>query len=332
MEAQQMIPSIAKKEYWIEFIGDRSVRIKAGQTILEASLNAGIPHYHACGGNGQCSTCRVVVQKGGENLSPPTSREILLKKKLNLPDNVRLACQTYVTGTPVSLHRIIRDETDRHLYVDKDTTVDLLHLGNERELALFFLDIRNFTPFMESLLAFDVIHIMRRLFQLFQKNIEAFDGKIIETAGDGFYAVFGFETPILEAANQAFRSAKAILQDLEEFNNVYAEKHFLHRFQVGIGLHAGNVITGNIGIGVNNNMTVMGLPVNIASRIQAVTKSLNNNLITSDQFYLLLSPPPPSKVAETTLKGIKGIFTLHLCGEPYEKNTGVRVQESGDRR
>ena len=97
------------------------------------------------------------------------------------------------------------------------------------------------------------------------------------------------------------------------------KKHFLHKFQVGIGIHAGNVIAGNIGIGVNNNLTVMGLPVNIASRIQAVTKALNNNLITSDQFYRLLSPPPPSQITETTLKGIKGSFVLHLCGEAYEK-------------
>jgi adenylate cyclase len=318
METQQVSRSTGKKEYWIEFIGDRSVKIQEGQTILDASLHAGIPHYHACGGNGQCSTCRVHIQNGGENLSPPTPRELLLKKRLHLPDNIRLACQTKVMGTPVALHRIIRDEMDRYLYVDENNKDDLLHLGQEREMALFFLDIRNFTPFMESLMPFDVIHIMRRLFQLFQKNIEAYQGKIIDTAGDGFYAVFGFETTIQRAANQAFSSARAIQLDLEDFNNLYAEKHFLHRFQVGIGLHAGSVITGNIGIGVNNNLTVMGLPVNIASRIQGITKALNNNLITSEQFYRLLSPPPPSQITETTLKGIKGTFVLHLCGQPYD--------------
>jgi adenylate cyclase len=65
-----------------------------------------------------------------------------------------------------------------------------------------------------------------------------------------------------------------ILKELDKFNFNYLKKYFNHEFRVGIGLHVGKVIIGNIGIDVNNNLTVMGMPVNIASRIQTATKNL----------------------------------------------------------
>jgi len=307
-----------KKVYWIEFIADRSIMIKEDQTILEASLQAGIPHYHACGGNGECTTCRVLVQNGHGFLSPPSEKELNLRKTIPLSNNIRLACQTKVKGGPVSLHRMIRDETDLKMYVDEDVEGDLHNTGLEQELALFFLDIKNFTPFIEKYLPFDVIHIVRRLFGLFRRCIEHHEGRIIETAGDGFYAVFGFEAQtISDAANQAFAAARSILSELEEMNHQYVEKHFYHHFEAGIGLHAGKVIVGNIGIGVNNNMTVMGLPVNIASRIQAATRNLNNSLVISETFYDLLSPKPVCTETTTTLKGITETVQVRLCGKSY---------------
>ena len=308
----------ADNTYWVEFIGDRSIKIKEGQTILEASLANGIPHYHACGGNGECSTCRVFVQRGKEFLTPVSEKEQAMRSKIPFAPDVRLACQTYIKGTPVALHRIIRDETDIRIYIDEEPSDDLMHTGHERELALFFLDIRDFTPFLEANLPFDVIHIMRRMFALFRKNIEAHGGRIIETAGDGFYAVFGFETAIATACDNALAAAHSILKDLAEFNGLYVQKHFFHQFEVGIGIHAGTSIVGNIGIGVNNNLTVMGLPVNIASRIQAVTRACNNSLIVSDVFFNHLPQKPQSQPIDTKLKGLKEEFRLHLCGTPFK--------------
>ena len=315
MEIKEPNNTTIKRSHWIEFIGDRSIKIEEGQTILDASLKAGIPHYHECGGNGECSTCRVLVHLGDEHLSHPSEKEKLLKQTIPFPSNVRLACQTFITGNPVQLHRIIRDETDLRIYIKQGQGLGLA--AYEKELALFFLDIRNFTPFMQNYLPFDVIHIMRRLFGLFKHGIEKHAGRIIETEGDGFYAVFGFETKIEQAVDSAFSAAETILHELGEFNQHYAEKYFFHEFNVGIGLHAGQVIVGNVGIGVNNNLTVMGLPVNIASRIQTATKRLNNNLVISEHFYHCLSQKPPGNKIKTSLKGIKGEQILYLCGKAY---------------
>jgi adenylate cyclase len=307
----------AVRSYWVEFIGDRSIKVEEGQTILSASLAAGIPHYHACGGNAKCSTCRILVIKGIEHITPQTEAEKALQKILFFPPNVRLACQSYVEGSPIHMHRIIRDETDIHLYIDEDTQSDLQNIGEEKELALLFLDIKNFTPFIENYLAFDVIHVMRRLFGLFRKCIELNAGQIIETAGDGLYAVFGFKEDVTTAVNNAYKAGHSILEELDKFNEQYLEKYFNHFFQVGIGLHAGNVIVGNVGIGVNNNLTVMGLPVNVASRLQAATRELNNSFVVSKDVYDLLEDPPASDAINLDLKGIKYHLSVYLVGRAF---------------
>jgi adenylate cyclase len=293
------------------------VNIQQDQTILEASLAAAVPHYHACGGKAQCSTCRILVSEGAENLSPLNEKEQALRKRIPIPENVRLACQTYVRGNGAKVHRMIRDETDIRLYVKENTSVDMAYAGEEKELALFFLDIRNFTPFTEQFLPFDVIHIMRRLFVLFRTAIERNNGRIIETAGDGFYAVFGFDTTVAQAVQHAVSAGLQITSEIHLFNDAYMYKHFRHRFQVGMGLHAGKVIVGNIGIGVNNNLTVTGLPVNIAARLQAATKEVNNNFLVSGEAFEKLEMKPDCGKQRLSVKGVNQELMVYLLGEAY---------------
>lgn len=313
-----------RKHFWIEFIGDRSVKIAKGQSILSASLEAGIPHYHACGGQGKCSTCRVLVKDGAEHITPANKVEQELSKKISLPKNVRLACQSFAEGSPIRLHRIIRDEEDMALYIrdedDKQRQQEVPAMGEEKELALFFLDIRDFTPFMQAYLPFDIIHIMRRLFTIFRTGIEENKGTIIETAGDGLYAVFGLDgDDTAKACNHAVQAGYRILKDVLQFNRDYLEIYFNHFFEIGIGLHVGKTIVGNIGLGINNNLTVMGLPVNIASRLQNATKQLNNSFVVSnDAVKFLDAKAEEEKIRTIRLKGIAGKFKVHLLGEPFE--------------
>jgi adenylate cyclase len=304
----------SEKSFWIEFLGDRSVRVPEGKTLLQASLDAGIPHYHDCGGNANCSTCRVLVHEGSDKLTPPTGAEKRLRKVMNLPDNVRLACQSFAQGSPVKVLRIIRDESDRQFYTEEGKGTQP---GIEKDMALFFLDIREFTPFMQSFLPFDVIHILRRMFHLFNTSIEAEQGKIIETAGDGLYAVFGFQQTLEEAAACALRAGRAILDGIREFNDDYLQNYFHHRLDVGIGLHTGRVIMGNVGLGVNNNMTVMGLPVNIASRLQTATRELNNSFVISAEAAELVALENGYKEASVHLKGIQEPVRVFCIGHPY---------------
>lgn len=295
------------------------IEIEEDQTILEASLKSGIPHYHECGGNAKCSTCRVLVLAGKEKLSPINKKEQKLKNIVGFGDDIRLACQTKVRGENVVLRRIIRDETDASIYSQlHKKNIVYQEVGEEMQLALFFIDIRNFTPFMERNLSFDVIHIISRLFQIFKNAIEIHKGKIIETAGDGLYAVFGFEESFQQAINSAVESGTQILNDVDIFNKTYAESYFNHFFEVGIGVHAGTVIAGNIGLGISNNLTVMGLPVNVAARIQEATKEVNNSFLISEYVYSFITNQLTGlQSVNIKLKGLSGPIKVFLAGETY---------------
>src|SRR4030095_10300099 len=85
----------------------------------------------------------------------------------------------------------------------------------EKEMALFFLDIRNFTPLAEKHQALEVIHIVKKLFSRFQNIIRVHRGQIIETSGDGFYAAFGFDRGAKEAVNASVQAGMAILETLD---------------------------------------------------------------------------------------------------------------------
>ncbi|WP_051360035.1 adenylate/guanylate cyclase domain-containing protein [Adhaeribacter aquaticus] len=305
--------------FQVNFKGENVIAIEESQTLLEASLAAGIPHYHACGGNGQCSTCRVLVLEGAEQLSEQNSCERVARQVRKFADDIRLACQIKVKGDGLIVQRIVKDETDRFLFINNDGE-DLHQVtGIRKKLVLFFIDIRNFTPFIESNLPFDVIHIMRRAFAIFKNAIEQYNGKIIDTAGDGLYAVFGLESKIKTSLDSAVLAGLKILEDIKIFNNTYLRPYFNHQFEVGIGVHAGKVIYGNVGIGLNDNLTVMGYPVNIAARLQAATKEVNNSFVISEYAYQLLKKPPYAVgTARLTLKGISAPFEVKLIGKPYQ--------------
>lgn len=301
----------------VEFVGEKVIEIADEQSILDASLSAGIPHFHACGGNAKCSTCRVLVLEGDSLLTPPTQKERFLKNQMHFPPNVRLACQTRVISGPVKLRRIIQDETDIGLYVGSAAGDSTQQLGEEMEMALLFLDIRNFTNIVENHPAFDVIHIIRKLFSTFQSRIEDSEGKVVETTGDGLYAVFGYETRKKQSGQLAVKAAYSMLEDLETLNETYFIPHFQERIEVGIGIHIGKVISGTVRIGKEDHSVVMGYPVNIASRLQNATKELNNELIVSSEIYSLLNDLATLEPKSIVVKGISSPLTVYLLGKPY---------------
>jgi adenylate cyclase len=314
----------------IELEGDKPIKITGNESILDASLKAGIPHFHACGGNAECSTCRILVMKGMKNLSPINDAEEELRRTIQLPPNIRLACQTYVRGEPVKIRRIILDETDLSVYIKEKITNDVKKLGEKKELVLFFLDIRNFTPFVEAYLPFDVIHVIRAVHTIFNLKIKKHNGVIIDTAGDGFYAVFGLNSELPEACNDAIQAGHSILQEIRRFNETYLYPFFGTEFELGIGIHCGEVIVGEILFGQKSHLSVMGLAVNIASRIQESTKRLGNSFIVSNDVLKKSTLEQKASRPEKRLiklKGIQGTFKVSLIGSPLKnapRHTPIR--------
>lgn len=253
-----------------------------------------------------------------ENLSPINKKEAFLRKKIPFPDTVRLACQSFVAAGNVTIERIIKDELDFTLFLQNNTFEEKnQQLGVEKELLLFFLDIKNFTPFVESYLPFDVIHVVRRLFFIFNNVIQKLNGKIVETAGDGLYAVFGLENNPRDAADMAIAAGRQIVRELDTLNKHYLKKYFFTSFEVGIGIHLGKVIIGKVRIGDNYTESIMGIPVNIAARLQAMTRELNNNIIISEEVAKRSTTKFTSPLVYAKLKGIDNDIPIYLIGKPF---------------
>lgn len=189
----------------------------------------------------------------------------------------------------------------------------------EREMAIIFLDIRNFTSLMESQPGQTVIYIVRRLFTAFNQIIKQSEGRVVEVAGDSLYAVFGLQTGLKESVNNAYQAVTAIFQTVSLFNEAYSEPYYGGPLEIGVGLHAGKVFVGEFGLDQAPRLSVMGLPVNVASRLQAQTKALNNDLIISEEAYQLLSGDQAIARHKTLkLRGISQGQQVRLAGKPYQ--------------
>src|SRR5260370_25459089 len=125
--------------------------------LLVISLNHGILHVHACGGHARCSPWRVMIRDGRENALPRNPAEEHLASLKGLEPNVRLACQTHVVG-PVRIRRLVLDDKDIQIAVAEESKSS----GREEHLAILFSDIRDFTPFSEQNLPYDVVHMLNR--------------------------------------------------------------------------------------------------------------------------------------------------------------------------
>lgn len=188
----------------------------------------------------------------------------------------------------------------------------------EQELAILFIDIRNFTGLMASQPGQTVIQVVRRLFTAFNQIIKNFEGKVVELAGDSLYAVFGLQAGLKEAVNQAYQAARVMFQTVGLFNDAYAEPFDGGPLEIGVGLHAGKVFLGEFGLDGASQLSVMGLPVNIAARLQAKTKELNNDFLISDYVYQFLAHTEGQvSLRHVALQGIAQHQQVRLAGKSY---------------
>ncbi len=277
----------------IRFLPDElDVDALAGETLLGASIRAGIPHTHACGGNARCSTCRVIVLEGVENCAPRTEAEHAIAAHLQFDVHVRLACQTRVSG-PVTVRRLVLDEQDLALAKEEMDTPGIEAAGEEKFLAILFADIRGFTAFAEKMLPYDIIHALNRYYDDIGRVIHNHGGVIDNYMGDGILAVFGLDTPtVSNSTNAEVRVvSNAMNAGLEMIEAVAGLKPYFEAihgksFDIGIGLHYGEAIVGSVGGYADKRRTVVGDAVNFASRIEAANKNAETNFLMSEEAYL----------------------------------------------
>jgi adenylate cyclase len=255
----------------------RLVLVPRGLTVLEASRSAGIPHASVCGGRGRCSTCRVRISRGLESLPTAMPEELRVLKRVGAPPNVRLACQLRPTHD-LSIVPLLpatasaRDGIARPGYI----------AGQDREIAVLFADLRRFTALAERRLPYDVVFLLNRYCEAVGTSIEGAGGVPNQFTGDGVMALFGVETGPDNGCRCALIAAHEIVRSLDALSQTLAEE-LDAPLQVGIGIHAGPAIIGQMGYGAAVYLTAVGDTVNVASRLQELTKQYDCQLVISEQ-------------------------------------------------
>ncbi len=271
---------------------------------MHASLRASIAHAHACGGNARCSTCRVLIIDGLEHCAPPNDKEAILAERLHFSPDIRLACQTTVSGD-VELRRLVLDAEDMEIVGSSPTSV-----GEEKEVAILFADIRGFTTFAERLPPYDVVHVLNRYFHQVGQAIQRNGGCIDNYMGDGLMALFGVEDS-RDATLQAIRAGLDMLDAVERLRP-YLQNIYTRSFQIGIGVHYGEVVVGAIGHDETKRVTAIGDAVNLASRIESVNKQAGTEFLISEAAYNHAKELIRiGKTVEVTLPGKSGEYTLY---------------------
>ncbi len=274
----------------------RSASHATGLTVLEMSRIAGIPHASVCGGRGRCSTCRVRI--GGEDrarLLPPSVEEQKVLSRVGAPDNVRLACQL---RPPPGSYRVTPLLPASAGPVEAYRRQPQAH-GGEHYVAILFADIRGFTSISEGKLPYDVVFLLNRYFRATGQAIEAAGGRVDKFIGDGVMAIFGLGTDPQTACRQALDAARRMALALDDLNEAMSGDLDMP-LRIGIGLHAGPAIVGEMGYERAAQITAIGDTVNTASRLEALTKEFGAELVVSrellDQAGIDLAAAPQHDV------------------------------------
>ena len=260
----------------VVYPGGRVVRVPVGCAVLDASRRAGIPHAAICGGRGRCTTCRIRVLRGVDTLPPPSASEQAVLARLHAGPSVRLACQLRPRSDIAVLPLLPPDISVSELRQRDSEVSDI-----ERFVAIMFVDIRNSTALVEKRLPYDVVFLLNHFFDAVAGAVVNTGGMPNQFVGDGMMAIFGIQAGPREACSQALVAAQLIHSRLADMNRTLADE-LPEPIAIGVGLHAGNVILGELGYRDRFVLTAIGDSVHVAARLQELTKDYGCQLVVSD--------------------------------------------------
>jgi adenylate cyclase len=261
----------------IRYPDGRTVTVAVGVTVLEASRLAGIPHASVCGGRGRCSTCRVRIGAGLAHLPPANRDELRLLRRIGAAVNVRLACQLRPERDVSVVPLLAASAAPPALLAARDTSE-----GWEQEVVVLFADLRGFTTLAENKLPYDLVFVLNRYFETVGRAIKQAGGVAAQFTGDGVMALFGVRGRAADAARQALAAAHAVTDAVAALGREL-EHELRGPLRIGIGVHAGPAVVGRMGYEDSVSLTAVGDTVNVASRMEELTKEYNCELVFSAQ-------------------------------------------------
>jgi len=260
---------------------DRTVRVPKGLTVLEASYRYRVPHANVCGGKGRCSTCRVRILGDRSGLPEPSAREAFVLEQIGARADpaIRLACQLRPSGD-LAVVPLLPSQVGA-LFVHGGSR---MHPGEERYVVSMFVDMRDSTRMAAGQLPFDTLFVVNRFLGAAAQAVTQAGGKVNQYLGDGLLALFGVDTNASAACRQALAAAAMIGANVDRLNRELAGAD-RPAIRFGIGINGGEVIIGDIGYGDTIAFTALGDAVNVAARLQDMTKEHKCQVIVSDEVF-----------------------------------------------
>ena len=257
----------------------RKVFAPLGFSVLEASRMAGVPHASTCGGRARCTLCRVRVLSNVPLPAPAEAEQRVLDRLGADSQTVRLACQL----------RPIHDLSVWPLVPPGASTAFLQRrqrdvMPQERFAAFMFVDMRNSTQLAAAQLPFDSIFVVSRFLSAVCAAVVQAGGLPNQFLGDAVLAIFGLRSEPAAACRQALSAVPLVAANIDELNAAL-ELQLQTPIRFGIGLHCGRAVMGEIGFREHVTFTAIGDPLNVASRLEQLTREIGCEAIVSEQVF-----------------------------------------------
>jgi len=191
--------------------------------------------------------------------------------------SIRLACQLR-PQTDVAVIPILPP----HIGADFVRNRRRTNIGEERYVVSMFVDMRGSTRLGEERPPFDIVFLINRFVDAACQAVTEAGGQPNQFVGDGVLALFGLDVDRGTACRQALRAASLVASKVAYLNHQFATE-VRDPIQYGIGIHAGEVIVGDIGFRDRTVFTALGDAVNVAARLQDMTKTLECRVMLSEE-------------------------------------------------
>jgi class 3 adenylate cyclase/CHASE2 domain-containing sensor protein len=153
--------------------------------------------------------------------------------------------------------------------------------GRTVEICVLFSDVRGFTALSESMSPEKVTLVLQRYFDRMVRAVHRHEGTVDKFIGDGMMVLFGAPRASKDACGNAVSCALDMMEELDRLNAEFRSEG-LPILVIGIGINYGSVVVGNIGSSERHNYSAIGDTVNVAARIEGLTKDLGRKIIITD--------------------------------------------------
>jgi class 3 adenylate cyclase/CHASE2 domain-containing sensor protein len=157
--------------------------------------------------------------------------------------------------------------------------------GQLAEVCVLFSDVRDFTTLSEKMPPTVVTTVLQRYFDRMVHAVHRFDGTVDKFIGDGMMILFGAPLKLKDPCGDAVKCALAMMEELDKLNVEFAREG-LPTLTIGIGINFGTVTVGNIGSSERHNYSAIGDAVNVAARVEGLTKELGRKIVITEDVVI----------------------------------------------